>query len=113
MICPKCKGDLEGFWCDDDIHQPGMLYTCNKCSAEFWEEDGQELHEIKKEKMIWKNYRKKPIVIQAREITEDEIKVKTKEGIMLGRKGDFLIKGIEGELYPCARDIFFKTYDEV
>jgi hypothetical protein len=36
-------------------------------------------------------------VVQAREITEDEIKVNTKEGIMLGRKGDFLIKGIKGE----------------
>ena len=38
--------------------------------------------------------------------------VKTLEGEMHARPDDYIIKGIEGELYPCRRDIFEKTYYE-
>jgi hypothetical protein len=30
---------------------------------------------------------------------------------MQGKAGDYLIKGIEGELYPCDKQIFWKSYD--
>lgn len=39
--------------------------------------------------------------------------IKTLEGIMTARAGDFIIKGIRGELYPCKPDIFEKTYELV
>ena len=39
--------------------------------------------------------------------------IKTLEGDMLARKGDYIIKGVNGEFYPCKMDIFKKTYDEV
>ena len=39
--------------------------------------------------------------------------IKTLEGNMLARQGDYIIKGINGEFYPCKPDIFEKTYDEV
>ena len=39
--------------------------------------------------------------------------VKTLEGVMRGERGSYLIKGVEGELYPCRGDIFEKTYDKV
>jgi hypothetical protein len=39
--------------------------------------------------------------------------VRTLEGEMLVSLGDWVIKGIEGELYPCKPDIFAATYDEV
>lgn len=32
---------------------------------------------------------------------------------MTASKGDFIIKGIKGEFYPCKPDIFEQTYDEV
>lgn len=32
---------------------------------------------------------------------------------MRGEIGDYIIKGIQGELYPCKPDIFLKTYEEV
>lgn len=59
-----------------------------------------------------KFYRKKPVVIRAGELTE-RVAIKTREGILYGEKGDFLIEGIQGEIYPCGREIFFKTYKEV
>ena len=75
-------------------------------------------------------YRKKPIVIEAVKWTgsitpeiEDllgEVKVLPKgsslliptlEGVMEARQGDYIIRGVNGELYPCKPDIFKKTYE--
>jgi hypothetical protein len=41
------------------------------------------------------------------------LRIETLEGIMDAQLGDFLIKGIKGELYPCRRDIFLETYEAV
>lgn len=35
------------------------------------------------------------------------------EGEMEFRPGDYIIRGIAGEFYPCRSDIFAKTYEEV
>lgn len=83
-------------------------------------------------------YRKKPIVIEAHELTKDctdrikkfigvatefhiivseagfhSISIETLEGTMKAHEGDFIIKGVNGELYPCKDEIFKKTYEEV
>lgn len=81
-------------------------------------------------------YRKKPVVIDALEwkgtptsfaainlmggsrgitMSPDfqELKIVTLEGVMTAQKGDFIIKGVSGELYPCKPAIFHKTYDAV
>lgn len=60
----------------------------------------------------WGSYRKKPIVVRARLLDEDTM-IDTLEGRMLGRKGDYLIVGVNGEEYPCKPDIFNKTYERV
>ena len=39
--------------------------------------------------------------------------IETLEGDMLFHDGDYVIKGVEGELYPCRKNIFEKTYEEV
>ena len=87
-------------------------------------------------------YRKKPVVIEAFQygvdarpdwfcdkVTTNEIithcgtdlrqpedyycEIKTLEGIMIGQLGDFIIQGVNGEIYPCKPDIFEKTYELV
>ena len=75
-------------------------------------------------------YRKKPVVIEAvqfngnfNEIEEfvggdaefrgKELIVATLEGPLHASPGDFIIKGIKGEFYPCKPDIFYITYDLV
>jgi hypothetical protein len=73
-------------------------------------------------------YRKEPIVISAllfNGSNHDECKafigdnydntlnypnIKTLEGVMSVSKGDYIIKGIGGEFYPCKPEIFKKTY---
>lgn len=39
--------------------------------------------------------------------------VRTLEGTMRAEQGDYIIKGIKGELYPCKPDVFEAAYDEV
>jgi hypothetical protein len=79
-------------------------------------------------------YRKKPIVIEALQLTkvnlskvaewsgassfEGEmldcppyIQIATLEGVMRGELGDYIIKGIQGEFYPCKSDIFEASYE--
>lgn len=84
-------------------------------------------------------YRKKPIVIEAwryngvlitdrttpqwllNAYTDDIIeyddcgvlKIKTLEGKMAVSQGDYIIKGVNDELYPCKPDIFEKTYEAI
>jgi len=46
-------------------------------------------------------------------ITDSGFIVKTLEGDMKATKDDYLIKGVQGEIYPCKIDIFNKTYETV
>lgn len=39
--------------------------------------------------------------------------IRTLEGNMTASSGDYIIKGIRGEYYPCKPDIFEETYDKV
>lgn len=79
-------------------------------------------------------YRKKPVVIEAVQLhplTIDQAEefvggdagrcaehqaclvIATLEGAMHGSMGDWIIKGIQGEFYPCKPDIFEATYEAV
>lgn len=59
-------------------------------------------------------YRKKPVDIKRtlKEMLVD-IAIDTLEGTMRVDYGDYIIKGIQGEFYPCKPDIFLATYEEV
>lgn len=39
--------------------------------------------------------------------------IETLEGNMVVSDGDYIIKGVQGEYYPCKPDIFHETYDKV
>jgi hypothetical protein len=81
-------------------------------------------------------FMKKPVVIEAEHFTMENkdralnfiqcncsadwnldanpiIKIQTLEGEMTAQIGDWIIKGVEGEFYPCKQSIFEKTYQEV
>lgn len=42
--------------------------------------------------------------------TSKTISIETLEGVMVANHGDIIIKGVDGEFYPCKPDIFRKTY---
>jgi hypothetical protein len=60
----------------------------------------QETHTI--HDAAWEVGRGAPIV---------RMTIKTLEGDMTATPGDFIIKGVNGEFYPCKPDIFAKTYE--
>ena len=90
--------------------------------------------------MIDVKYRKKPVVIEAIKFNKDKWEneiakvrkseefpmvllglkrgfmcpvIETLEGEMMVSDGDFIIKGVQGEYYPCKPDIFEATYEAV
>lgn len=63
-----------------------------------------------KPKLEFQKAIKKPIAIECFQMDEP-FQVETLEGLMTGNKGDWLMKGVRGELYPCANDIFQETYE--
>lgn len=42
-----------------------------------------------------------------------ELTIPTLEGDMLARHGDWIIRGLKGEFYPCKPDVFASKYDRV
>ncbi len=83
-------------------------------------------------------YRKKPVVIEALQFTRESLKeccdflgndleewgmdsddrgcyllIRTLEGSHRASLGDYLIRGVKGEMYPCKPDVFKMTYDPV
>ena len=81
-------------------------------------------------------FRKKPVVIEAMQFTDETkdqvfnfvtctcypawdgngnpaLSIQTLEGDMIATLGDWIIKGVNGEFYPCKPDIFEKTYEPV
>jgi hypothetical protein len=46
-------------------------------------------------------------------LVEDYLFIHTLEGSMKAKVGDYIIKGIKGEFYPCDEQIFKSTYEQV
>ena len=46
-------------------------------------------------------------------IDEVHCLIETLEGTMRGNVGDYIIKGLKGELYPCKPDVFKKKYERI
>lgn len=46
-------------------------------------------------------------------VCDNGFPIETLEGKMRASKGDYIIKGVNGEFYPCKPDIFEKTYELV
>lgn len=45
------------------------------------------------------------------EVKDDHVLITTLEGEMRADPGDYIIRGIKGEFYPCKPDIFAATYE--
>jgi len=59
-----------------------------------------------------REYVAKPVVIKAVRLRK-QIKISTEDGVMTGKRGDWLIQGTQGEFYPCTPVVFFKKYSKI
>lgn len=90
--------------------------------------------------MTTDNYRKKPVVVQAVQLTQEtvvkvcefakvgrltdgdpqmsisngqlELFIPTLEGVMKASENDWIVRGVKGELYPVKPDIFEESYEQ-
>jgi len=46
----------------------------------------------------------------SRNFKDQLVRIHTLEGVVVANKSDYIIKGLEGEFYPCKPDIFKKSY---
>ena len=44
--------------------------------------------------------------------SDEQLKIKTLEGTMIAAPGDYIIRGVKGEIYPCKPDTFDLLYEE-
>ena len=88
-------------------------------------------------------YRKKPVIVEAFQLNERGLigedwfwdavsnndiityhfgkfhpepawyEIKTSEGTVVAKAGDYIIRGVNGEIYPCKPDIFKQIYEQV
>ena len=66
------------------------------------------------ENEIWNKARKIPLIVEYREVIGEMEEIETREGRLFAYKGkDVIIRGVQGELYPCKKDIFKETYIEM
>jgi hypothetical protein len=47
------------------------------------------------------------------DVSPEHILIDTLEGVMRADKGDWIIRGVKGEIYPCKPDIFAATYSPI
>jgi hypothetical protein len=79
-------------WTGDNLKQI-IDFTGLHPSAEQWVSQG------------WEHYEE---VVKV-----NGLKIFTLEGPMMASVGDYIIKGVKGEFYPCKPDIFALTYEQV
>lgn len=58
----------------------------------------------------FKKYRKKPVIVHARQM-EESFEIKKLKGVMKGQPGDYLVIGTKGERYPVKKEIFEECYE--
>ena len=76
-------------------------FLCDKSHEEIIEEINHDFQDT----CVWDNYEAN--------IVQNGLYISTLEGKLKSDIGDYIIKGVNGEFYPCKPDIFAKTYEEV
>ena len=74
--------------------------------AWLWDETKSTFNDIGCKFMAFSGNKKEPNLMTG-------LRIETLEGTMIVNKGDFIIKGVAGEFYPCKPDIFEQTYEPV
>ena len=117
MKCPNCG--QEHLKLDED----NDMVSCSYCSS-TWE----SLESFYDEISPWQDAKKKPIKVQFRKVlplihirthmpSKEEVwgeVIDTEEGLLFAYpEKDFIIRGVEDEVYPIKKEIFKKTYDVI
>lgn len=84
--------------------KPIVIDAWQWCGGNYADVDGPE--------WLFEGFRSKDIEIRS-SWGSNSMFIRTLEGEMLANPGDWIIRGVKGELYPCKPDIFEITYESV
>lgn len=127
------------YYTDDAVPDQNNGETlCIDCADNFFQPEDMERAEIRDDSVYgtdipypecaecgevmrpWMDVRKKPVEVEAKGPFFDPSHVETLEGdfeidgeYIDEHAGYYIIRGVEGELYPCGRDIFEETYEVI
>lgn len=131
----RCEGSLHF----NAVRNYWNRYKCFTWKANAYVDNENVKSNIEVINKMVKLYKKKPVVVEAMQFTRDSwdelvsftngkatafnksliledtfiCSINTLEGPMTATEGDYIIRGIKGEFYPCKPDIFWNTYDAV
>lgn len=102
---------------NDEFHSVGRsMADHNRRVAVWMVENGYDANPDGEDVSEWPDY--ETHVVEGERVGLPEfgvnyIDIVTLEGEMQASPGDFIIRGVQGEFYPCKPDIFAQTYEEV
>lgn len=82
-------------------------YRTKPCEIEALEWTGSNFEEMTK----FTNHKASMMLMYSSRCYE--LVIETLEGVIMASIGDFIIKGLRGEFYPCKPDVFHKKYEEI
>lgn len=137
-LCPECMEQFRQWRNNKDtcithqLPQLPKLPTGQPVSDDFVPAHHCRVYDEPRKEEGPKKYRKKPVVVEAIQCTAGNLEqvlafagesaewnteaqrlyIETLEGRHLATQGDYIIRGIAGEYYPCKLDVFTETYEE-
>lgn len=84
-------------------------YRTKPCEIEAMEFTRESYNDI----VIFTNNKAKGLIVEKCINGKAYCKIETLEGDMVATEGDFIIKGLRGEFYPCKPDVFHKKYEVI
>lgn len=122
MYCPACR-DLSLFnnRCDcgyeKKIKEEDMIekYIKKPVEVDVVQWTGANFEEVEKFCKVgtYQNSTSKAELRKVSDDVDDALYITTLEGDMYARYGDYIVKGVAGEVYPCKPDLFARTYEKL
>lgn len=129
-FCPTLATDPLVFLADEE-NPASEVYDCSGCGKLTPPMEYRDPREVEMERATSGRFRKRPVVVDAFRFRSSRIPgwmddverkwelsssgsrllIRTLEGTVEARRGDWVIRGVEGEIYPCKHEIFVKTYE--
>jgi len=107
--CTVCDGSFSK---KEDPNKNRRVWRLTKKAGVVEEKDILTSENIKEKNVKWLRFVKIPIVVEAYR-TNRVLYIQTLEGVMKANVGDWIIKGIANEIYPCKHVVFEKSYQRV
>lgn len=104
------EDDILGVDAEDFFAEPNFKWTKKPIEIEAFQWTG-DVNQLGEPEWIVEAMHQDLVNITHDDYGNPILLIPTLEGEMMAKQGDYIIKGIKGELYPCDEEIFLATYE--